>query len=122
MKNILIPTDFSANAEYAIDYGIEIAKKMNASATLLHTFHVPIFADQVYLENTTIEDWEKDCVAQLHDMALAIKRDHGFEVKTEVKIGFAVEEIISPDSHYDMVIMGGKGESDLQDVFFGNVT
>jgi len=121
MKSILIPTDFSKNAEYAMAYGAEIAKKMHASITLLHTFHVPIFADQVYIEETTIENWEKDCTAKLEEMAANITQKYDVTVKTEVKIGFAVEEIVSPSEKYDMVIIGSRGESDLGDVFFGNV-
>jgi len=122
MKSILIPTDFSINAGYAVEYGAELAKKMNASVTLIHTFHVPIFADQVYIEETTIDNWEKDCKAKLDEMARELELKYDITVKTEVKIGFAVEEIVSPDEKFDMVVMGSRGESDLQDVFFGNVT
>jgi len=121
MKSILIPTDFSKNAGYAIEYGAEIAKKMNASITLLHSFHVPIFADQVYIEETTIDNWAKDCKTKLNEMADDLIKKYGIAVKTEVKIGFAVEEIVSPHEKFDMVVMGSRGESDLQDVFIGNV-
>ena len=122
MKNILIPTDFSKNAGYAVNYGAEIAKKMHATATLLNAFHVPIFADQVYLEDTTIDNWEKDCENQLHEMATALFRDYNIQVKTDVKIGFTAEEIVAFDDKYDLVVMGSKGESSLDDVIFGNVT
>ena len=122
MKSILIPTDFSLNAEYAVEYGAEIAKKMNASITLLHSFHVPIFADQVYIEETTIDNWTKDCKVKLNEMAADLIKTYDITVKTDVKIGFAVEEIVSPDEKYGMVVMGSRGESELGDVFFGNVT
>ena len=122
MKSILIPTDFSKNSEYAIEYGAAMAKKMNASITLLHAFHVPIFADQVYIEETTIDNWAKDCNTKLGEMAHNLKLKYGIPVKKEVKMGFAVEEIVFPDEKYDMIVMGSKGESELGDVFFGNVT
>ena len=40
MKTILVPTDFSKNADSALNYAIEFAKKENAKLILLHTYHV----------------------------------------------------------------------------------
>ena len=40
MKTILVPTDFSKNAENALLYAINLAKRMSAKIILLHSFHV----------------------------------------------------------------------------------
>src|SRR5690554_4089593 len=41
MKKILVPTDFSAQADYALKLASEIAKKSNAEITLLHVVEIP---------------------------------------------------------------------------------
>ena len=41
MKKILIPTDFSANAEYALKVAAQIAKKNNSELILLHMLELP---------------------------------------------------------------------------------
>jgi len=43
MKNILIPTDFSSNADHAIAYAINIFKCERANFYFLHAY-----ADEVY--------------------------------------------------------------------------
>ena len=40
MKNILVPTDFSATAERALYYAIELAKKENAKLLLFHAYDI----------------------------------------------------------------------------------
>ncbi len=39
MKTILVPTDFSAISQNALDYAIALAKKLNARITLLHSYY-----------------------------------------------------------------------------------
>lgn len=41
IKNILVPTDFSPEANNALNVAIQIAKKCNASISLLHVIDVP---------------------------------------------------------------------------------
>ncbi|RZL51031.1 MAG: universal stress protein [Pedobacter sp.] len=41
MKNILIPTDFSVSAENAAQYGVMLAKALNANITLCNVYKVP---------------------------------------------------------------------------------
>ena len=37
IKQILVPTDFSENAQHAVSYAIELAKRCSAKLHLLHT-------------------------------------------------------------------------------------
>ena len=37
INQILVPTDFSQNAQHAVDYAIELAKQCSAKLHLLHT-------------------------------------------------------------------------------------
>jgi len=123
MKNILIPTDFSPNALFAVNFGAELAANMNASITLLHAFDIPIFADQLYFENETIANWEKDFNKLLHDIAGEIHKKHaGLLINTISRFGQAADVIAEQATGYDLIVMGSKGHGNIGDAIFGNVT
>ena len=42
MNTILVPTDFSANANKACQYAIALAKDLKAKIILMHAFETPI--------------------------------------------------------------------------------
>ena len=42
MKTILVPTDFSANADNALTYACEINKKLNVTIEILHSYYIPV--------------------------------------------------------------------------------
>ena len=42
MKTILVPTDFSANADKACQYAITLAKDLKAKIILMHAFETPV--------------------------------------------------------------------------------
>ena len=44
-RRILVPTDFSQRSEIAIDYAVELARRMNAQLTLLHVLPEPSALD-----------------------------------------------------------------------------
>ena len=41
MKKILVPTDFSEQATYALDLAVQIAKKNNGEVHVLHVLELP---------------------------------------------------------------------------------
>jgi len=43
IKQILVPTDFSENAQHALDYAIDLAKQCSAKLHLLHTPVIPTY-------------------------------------------------------------------------------
>src|ERR1700724_1057006 len=44
-RRLLAPTDFSQRSEMAIDYAVELARRMNAQLTLLHVLPEPSALD-----------------------------------------------------------------------------
>jgi universal stress protein A len=57
-RHILVPTDFSWRSEVAIDYAVEIARKMHAQLTLLHVRPEPSALDYT-IGGVPEEDWDK---------------------------------------------------------------
>jgi|GEM_PF-2070178 len=123
MKKILIPTDFSNAARYAIIYGASLAQSMNASVTLLNAYNIPVIADNAYLDPSMLDSWQKDSEKILGGIAYRLRKAHpAMDIKTKVVFGFAAEKILGLSVGYDLIIMGSKGRGGLGDKIFGNVT
>src|SRR6478735_12126212 len=61
---LLVPTDFSENANYALNYAIEIAKKTGAGIVIIHAYHInyintdipmPYMAEEVEVQGKAAE-------------------------------------------------------------------
>ena len=46
-SHILAPTDFSQKSEIAVDYAVELARRLGAQLTLLHVFPEPFALDYI---------------------------------------------------------------------------
>jgi nucleotide-binding universal stress UspA family protein len=123
---ILVPTDFSKNAEKAIEYAAVIAKSSSAAIELLHVYTEPvtrnniayplIFEETAWAVKTAREQIEKRCAE--------ISAEKGIPCEGKVKIGATAEEIIkeADASQVDFIVVGTKGASGLDKVLFGSTT
>ncbi len=125
MKTILVPTDFSDNADNALYYAIDLAKKENAKIILLHAFLInysnPVIPmDFILEENKRALDESNN---KLKDQALKIsyagKMEYEYISIEDTPIDAILNSII--EYKVDIVIMGTKGESDFISSIFGSV-
>lgn len=113
MKKILVPTDFSSNAEKALNYAVQIAKKMNAELLLIHSVRSDNYEQDV-----------KDAEAQLEMIGKTITDSEGVKINTKVYFGPTENSILvaTSENNVDMVIMGTLGNTALSEKVFGSVT
>lgn len=123
IKNILIPTDGSANSYTALEYGIYIARKLGASLTGLYVLDVnliqgPMLTDISGSVGMPPYDGFFDAIeTSLNEKADCILRDFQEHcrksgIKAEVKktIG-KISQIIIEEAHSaDLILMAKKGE------------
>jgi nucleotide-binding universal stress UspA family protein len=124
MKSILIPTDFSVNAGYAVNYGSCMASAINDSVMLFNTFQLPLIVDAGVLPAYTIDHWQKENEKGLQKIASQLQKSHdGLDVGMETRLGFADEEIksMAVSGKYDMIVIGSKGAGKSDKAGFGNV-
>ncbi|UZH56315.1 universal stress protein [Salinimicrobium tongyeongense] len=128
MKTILVPTDFSEQAENALKVAAQLAKKFNAQIYLLHLIELPV--DMV---NPVGETRSNDLPEAIYFMKLAKKRFDdllsrpylkGLEVQDIVEINKAFDGILeaSEKHHCDFIVMGSQGASGLKEMFIGSNT
>lgn len=125
MKKILVPTDYSPQADNAVKYAVKAAEKFNATMILFHAFHVPVPT----MESTimiSLEDIEQENEQRLRKEAQKINAvyDGKLNIKTLCRVGFAEEAIISTgeEQSTDLIIMGSNGASGLEEVLIGTNT
>lgn len=123
MQKILIPTDFSDNAQKATDFAITLFGT-DATYTLVHSYDVPHSGATMLISIADI--LEKDSLQLLNETkAKLLEKYPDMEGHIDVRpimgpTTVGVRKLVSVDG-YDMVIMGTKGATGLKQVFVGSV-
>ncbi|MCH6233312.1 universal stress protein [Cognataquiflexum rubidum] len=133
MKTILVPYDFSKEANYAFEFAIELAKRTKNKLELLHIIELP--SPQSFSSYGEVGAFSSES-SQIFMIELIEKRkkqmaamedefkDDDFKFETKMVFGnpFAgiSKEII--DAKADIVIMGSKGSSGMEEVLVGSNT
>jgi len=126
MKTILVPTDFSVPADYAIHYAIELAKKFNSSIILYHSF-IPFESGfypiaQSKKENQVTEDNLIKRLTKIKDELL--KSNKNVPVSIHVDRGPESLRLIEfcKKKKIDLIVMGTTGASGLKEIGIGSFT
>jgi len=125
MKTILVPTDFSKNANHALKYAMEIAKKENAKIILLHVYQniyvgpdVPYqYAASVF--GITIESTDKKL--KLLRSKIEAEKIECEAFKIEGSIVDSIINVSEKKKPY-LIVMGTKGASGIAELIMGSNT
>jgi nucleotide-binding universal stress UspA family protein len=133
MKKILVPTDFSKPAQWALEVATGIAKKAKGQIILLHIVEQPT-SESFNAEGQVFEGegWEDKLFTmkliekskiQL-EAAAKIAEDAGVFVKCELKLGNPFHGIrtVITDHKVDLVVMGTSGHSKFEEMIVGSNT
>ena len=125
VQHILVPTDFSADADRALEYAITLAGTLHARVTLLHvlstlywgTGDVPGALPATFLDE--LEAVTQQSMAQI----LQRVRHAGIEGETLVEYGSPYARIIAvaQEHNVDLIVMGSHGRTGLQHILLGSV-
>jgi nucleotide-binding universal stress UspA family protein len=123
--HFLVPTDFSAFADQALDYAIRLARTLKARLTLLHVIQpVPLTgADMgMALPATYLQEVEEAVQGSMED-ALARVTAAGLTGERVVLYGVPFQEIIeiAKARQVDLIVMGTHGRTGFMHVLLGSV-
>lgn len=123
MKKILVPTDFSDNANNALRYAINIANYFGADVHVLHVFDsISTTGGFTDVREHIKENAERDLSDNLRkfkDSLLGLTKLEGRAIDGNVR------NVICSIAKYekmDLVVMGTQGASGLKEVFIGSNT
>jgi nucleotide-binding universal stress UspA family protein len=126
MKTIIVPTDFSAVSNNAMSYAFGLAKETGSSILLFHAYQVPVSMTDVPIVLISVEDLQKNADNKMNDLkrTLEIEKAGAVKIYAETRLGDTVDELenICKNTHPFAVVMGTKGESGIERVFFGSTT
>lgn len=128
IKKILVPTDFSEQAENALRVAADIARKQGSEIYLLHMLELPL-----QLVDGATGGSKSDLPEALFFMKLAHQKFekmmnaeflNGITVHETAEFNGAFEGIMDYAEKYgiDLIVMGSHGTSGLQELFIGSNT
>lgn len=126
MKKILVPTDFSEHAEYALRVAAQIAKKVNAEIFLLHMLELPSQMSDLTTKGAEGPEiiFAIKKVREQFELAKEKPYLEGIPVTEAVQFAKAFEGIIesSKKNAIDLIVMGSHGVSGFEEMFVGSNT
>jgi nucleotide-binding universal stress UspA family protein len=126
MKRILVPTDFSKHAEYALKVAAQIAKKNNSEIILLHMLELPHQGNDAINGGSAIPQimlYKERAIERLEDL-MDVDFLEGINVSEIIQFEKAFEGIlsISKKNEVDLIVMGSHGVSGFEEMFIGSNT
>ncbi|OYU84764.1 MAG: universal stress protein UspA [Flavobacterium sp. BFFFF2] len=124
MKKILVPTDFSDHAYYALKVAAEIARKNDGEIFLLHMLELPHEGSDALGSGKDIPEimlFKNKAIQRLDDLMDDEVLD-GLKVSELVQFELAFDGIvkISKKNDIDLVVMGSHGASGYKEMFIGS--
>ncbi|MEO9484341.1 MAG: universal stress protein [Ekhidna sp.] len=126
MKKILVPVDFSTESTLATRFAIELAEKNDAHITLLNSVHFDYYTDYQFTSfasaKTLMQDVRDAMVDKMKQFVSKFNTQVNIDTKIEeMYLVTAVKEMTKNDE-YDLVVVGTKGCSGLEEVLIGSNT
>ena len=143
MKNILVPTDFSAESHYAFEVALQLAQHTGGQVTLLHVLEAPeaatgnfsTFGGPVSGDEQPSSEGGIDQIFIIKLMEVTKRRMHalrneatqlaaGVQVADTVEVGRIGEGILAAIERQgsDLVVMGAQGHGAMENFFVGSNT
>ena len=128
MKSILVPVDFSVQAEYAAKVAAEIARQTHSKIFLLHMLELPTgVVDPTSFGTSNNTPTALLFLKRAHEKFEEFKNLPFFEglvVDDSVQFHKAYDGIIeeSKKKNADLIVMGSKGASGLEEMLVGSNT
>jgi nucleotide-binding universal stress UspA family protein len=134
MTKILVPFDFSEHAQYALDFSTAMASKFdNVHLEVLHVMEIPAsstmgtmgggemmpdMGNQIFF--IELMDRRKSQIEELREKY----KSASFKFSAKIKLGDAFKNISASinEENPDLVIMGSKGASGMEEVLIGSNT
>lgn len=131
MKKIVVPTDFSEQAENALSVAVQIAKKTGGEVIILNIIEpmqsYVAAADGMYIdvsvEQKYIEFLYENARKRLEEIVKSNTLDYD-KISTRVAIGSVFQQInlVVEEVKADLIVMGTSGATGLEEVLIGSNT
>ncbi|CAN5295234.1 universal stress protein [soil metagenome] len=131
MKKILVPTDFSDLANYALDVAADIARKIKSEIILMNVVEYPTSPTFNVMGINAINNIDNIYIVEILDRireqlldTIKEPKYQDLNITTDVKIGSAFRSITEDitNNNVGLVIMGTKGSGGIEGFLVGSNT
>nr|MCH9660420.1 universal stress protein [Bacteroidota bacterium] len=125
MKRILVPTDFSIQAENALKVAVQIAKKNNSEIYLEHSLSLPSHINDVGQSGAFPESIYFIRLAE-QEFSKLLQRNYLEDIEVREAIGHGeiyddIQQTVK-EKDIDLIVMGSHGSSGFKEMFIGSNT
>jgi universal stress protein A len=128
IARILVPTDFSAPSNAALDYARTLAERFGASLHLLHVVEDPFIngalGTEIYIgaSDAVRDSLIEEAAARLEAVVAEWTRE-GLRVTSEILMGHPAKAIrdVAEQRQDDLIVMGTHGRSGMAHLLLGSV-
>jgi len=121
MKKILVPTDFSENARWAVGYAAQLGDALDAQIDVLHAHTVTMPTGVYGQASAFVERKMRSDMADLVRWMEALTHPE-LNPHPRIVVGHADDAILELSAEYDLVVMGTRGQTDVERWLFGSTT
>ncbi|MDZ7848288.1 MAG: universal stress protein [Owenweeksia sp.] len=117
---ILLPTDFSENAELATKFALDLAKKTDGHILAFHAYDVPQYERS--MTTSLLEEMREAAEKNMRDFESSFLKNSSVSYSSKILIGNPIrlsKELIEKNNR-EVVIMGTKGASGMEEFLIGS--
>jgi nucleotide-binding universal stress UspA family protein len=122
-SHALVPTDFSASAEHAVELATELVQP-EGSITLLHIVELPVrFSGEIW-DPELARELDKRAAVRLEQTAATLRTHGRHRVDVRTRIGYPGAQALAAldaDPAIDLVVMGSHGRTGIKRALLGSV-
>lgn len=125
VRTILVPIDFSPNADAVLEWAAHLGHEHGSRIVLLHAYHLPVDFQQLegaYLPPDFWAQVKNDATQNLERYAARL-REQGLAVEAVIREGYpaSVIEEEARDRGVDLIVIGTRGHTGLKHLLLGSV-
>jgi len=125
LKRILVPTDFTDTSNRALEWALDLARRLGASVTLMHAYEIPVigFPDGAIMATPEIASRIAEASRSALDAAVEKHRGGSVALDGLIREGVAWETInaVSDEIDADVIVIGTHGRRGLARALLGSV-
>ncbi|MGD2029469.1 MAG: universal stress protein [Desulfobacterales bacterium] len=129
ISKIMVACDFSEYSKQSLKYAAELAEDLKAEIIITHVINerdvnsvrMAAMYSGAISENDFIQDKMESRLTRIDELIEEISASH-LPIKKVIKIGIPFRELIQTvrDEGANLVVMGPKGRSNIEDILFGS--
>jgi len=125
LRQILVPVDFTETSDSALSYAVELARKFDASITVMHAYQIPVygFPEGAYITTAEMAAQISNAAQMRLDAILESQKVAGVPMVGLLRDGVAWEEAnnVAREIKADLIIIGTHGRRGLARALLGSV-